>query len=484
LGVRGERGGLAKFVCEGLTPAQSHMVGHPPEGHGLLGLLIENPKPVRLSDLRAHPASVGFPKGHPPMGSFLGVPIMMRDTVFGSIYLSDKHDGGEFSAADEAVLQVLATAAAVAIENAHLFEQSREQQRWLLASSDITASLLGGHSLDENLERLTEHVHELASAAAVYLLVAAGHSALTVAAATGKALVDEISWADSGFDSVRRSRERLLLADAPALPLLGQPAAKVAALPINSGAGLAGLLVVTSNSAAPWTRAELDRLESMADLAAVAIEFADRQLKQRLFSVLADRDRIGRDLHDNVIQRLFATGMSLQAALAAEGVPERVREVVQATVEQLDRTVREIRTTIFDLQTSSAESAASLRRRLLDVVADVSAMAPVTPSVRFSGAIDTLVPGHFHEHAEAVLREALSNALRHAKASRVDVAVSADSRSFTLVVADDGAGLGHPTRCSGIGNMARRAELCGGEFSIGPGADGGTTMCWSAPLPE
>ncbi|GAA3197653.1 hypothetical protein GCM10020255_100580 [Rhodococcus baikonurensis] len=275
--------------------------------------------------------------------------------------------------------------------------------------------------------------------------------------------------------------------------------------------GVVGAVIVASNSTnTHWDHDELTRIESMAELGSVAIEFDEKQKAQRLLSVLADRDRIARDLHDNVIQRLFASGMSLQSTLPDETLPESARAIVKRSLEQLDKTVREIRTTIFDLQTPTAAGTSSLRRRLLDVIGDATAQSSVTPSVQFSGAIDTLVNPGIHQHAEAVLREGLSNVLRHAHAHHITIAVTADVE-FAITIEDDGVGL-PPTSTrvdftisSAVPNTAavrarssttiRAVHVCSGEYRsaaptridrspVGKPIDCRCGFRWPAPQPE
>ncbi|TXG92961.1 GAF domain-containing protein [Rhodococcus rhodnii] len=486
LGVRSPDGGLSEFVYEGIDPEQRSIMGHLPEGRGILGLLIRHPhpKPLRLENLGDHPASIGFPPNHPPMHSFLGMPIMMREHVFGSIYLTEKHGGRTFTEVDESMLAVLANAAGLAIENARLFEESRDRERWLTSTSAVTGRLLTGGPLRETLDALVRQVRMLAAADDVFILVPHGDETELVASAHDDAPPDEAClppWTAPPFVEVTRTRASLTLPDPSVLAGLAPRAARAAVLPLTTTAGVAGALVVTSRDSGAWDAATLDRLESAADLAAVALEFAEQQRAQRLLSVLADRDRIARDLHDNVIQRLFATGMSLQSTTSVDDVPERVAEVVAGAIEQLDRTVREIRTTIFDLQTSSEVSATSLRRRLLDVIGDLTGLSPFAPNVRFSGAIDTLVHPRVHGHAEAVLRESLSNALRHAQATSIDITATADTESFTVTVSDDGIGMGDTTRRSGLDNVERRAEQCGGHVVI-ESTPTGTVITWTVPL--
>ncbi|MFD4291637.1 GAF domain-containing sensor histidine kinase [Rhodococcus sp. NPDC058532] len=456
LGVRAPGGGLSEFVYEGIDAATRASMGHLPEGRGLLGLLIEDPRPVRIRDLATHASSIGFPPNHPPMRSFLGMPIIVRGLAFGSIYLTEKRAGPEFTDEDQTILTVLAEAAALAIDNARLFEQSRTRERWLTAMSSITSRLLIGGSVPETLDLLVRQVRELGSADAVTLVDT----------------VDSDGAVLASTDPRRTVGQRVDFAE------LNAGAVRSATVPVSGPQHVQGALVVSAGAGGPdWDPDEMQRLASMADLAAVALEFAHQQRQQRLLDVLADRDRIARDLHDNVIQRLFATGMSLQSiAATASG---RTAEVLARSVEQLDTTVREIRTTIFDLQSAEATPTAGLRRRLLDVVGELT--SEVTPSVQFSGAIDTLVPQTIALHAEAVLREGLSNARRHAAARSITVTVTA-ADEFVVAIADDGVGMSGAEPRSGLSNLAKRAAACGGACEVRSALGGGTTLTWRAPL--
>ncbi|NLG54091.1 MAG: GAF domain-containing protein, partial [Rhodococcus sp.] len=324
LGVRAPSGGLSEFVYEGISPEERALMDHLPQGRGVLGLLIEHPQMLRLENLADHPASVGFPANHPPMRSFLGAPIMMRGKVFGSIYLTEKCGGESFTGEDEVILAALATAAGVAIENAELFEESRDRERWLASSAAITSRLLTGGSLDETLTTLSEQVSSLASVHEVYIAVS-DHDDIVVHATSGEPDTQpRFSWSQMPFAELKRTRRAHLNLDAAELPTLSGPHRRVGVLPLATTTNVTGVMIVTSCRDEDWLPEEVARLGSAADLAALAVEFADQQAKQRLLSVLADRDRIARDLHDNVIQRLFATGMSLQSTMAVDGVPGRV----------------------------------------------------------------------------------------------------------------------------------------------------------------
>ena len=485
LGVRSADGLLSEFVHVGISPEQRKVMGHLPEGRGILGLLINDPRPVRLTDLSTHPASIGFPPNHPPMKSFLGTPIMVRGKVFGSIYLTEKIGAPEFTEEDEIILKVLATSAGMAVENARLFEGSLARERWLTAMASINARLLVGGSVDETLSMLTGQVRELARCAGVYVVLVDGnHGTLQAAApAIGCGKGTRFDLTGSPVLQALRGRQVVHVDTLEGLPPAGHgDEGHAVVLPLSATSTVTGVLLATREGGTePWDDEDVARFESMANLAAVALEFAEQQRKKRLLDVLADRDRIAQDLHDNVIQRLFATGMSLQSA-TAEGVgTDRIAEVVRHAIEQLDRTVREIRTTIFDLHTTGAAASSSLRRRLLDVVGDLSIHSAVSPNVQFVGPIDTMVPMRIHPHAEAVLREGLSNALRHSQSDNISVAVSVQD-DFRIEILDDGTGLPDTPRRSGLANLERRAQQCGGSCEIGPAEPRGTRVLWAVPI--
>ncbi len=323
LGVLGEDEPLAEFVAVGVDDSTVRAIGHTPEGKGILGLLILDPRPLRLADLTRHPDAAGFPAGHPAMRSFLGVPIRVRDEVFGNLYLTEKAGGGEFTDEDEHLVVSLAAAAGVAIENVTLHEK----------------------------------------------------------------------------------------------------------------------------------------------LQAVVL--------------LEDRERIARDLHDKVIQRLFATGMALQATERLVVKPD-VGLRIQQAVDELDETIREIRATIFALQTPVRNS---LRREVLARTTEAGEILGFEPTVRFEGPVDSVVPEAVGGELLTVLQEALSNAVRHARARRIDVtlAVGAD---VLLRVADDGVGFEPPqvVRGHGLRNMRLRAEALGGGFDVEARREGGTVAEWHVPL--
>ena len=489
LGVLGPQDGLSEFVYVGISSEERALMGHLPEGRGLLGLLIHHPQVIRLPDLAAHPESVGFPANHPPMHTFLGAPIRIRDRVFGNLYLTEKRGGGEFTADDEVVLQALAAAAGISIENARLFEEARLRQGWLAASSEIRAELLAGASTEHALDLVAAHARDLTDAECVLLLTEdparPGTFIVRVGAGEAARPLVEASTTMTGpeLGAVATSREPLLVGDLAAAGELGEHASgfgPALIVPMRSVHGISGVLIsVRGKDSTPFTDEQAPVLASFADQAALALEAADRQQAQRLLDVLADRDRIAGDLHDRVIQRLYASGMSLQG-LVRRVTDEQIRTRMNGVVEQLDQTVRDIRGSIFDLRAGELRSE-SLRRRLLDIVSETTGDDGPAASVRMSGAIDTLVAPELGAHAEAVLREALSNVVRHARARAVAVSVDV-GEDLLIEVVDDGDGMPRDTKRSGLANLARRARDCGGGLEITAAENGGTRLTWHVPV--
>jgi two-component system, NarL family, sensor histidine kinase DevS len=491
LGVIGDdRERLVEFIPVGLDTEQIAAIHHWPEGRGLLGELITDPRPLRLDEISHHPHSYGFPAGHPPMKSFLGVPIRIRGEVYGNLYLTEKADGGEFDEDDESVLVALAAAAGVAIENARLYSDARRQQRWLRASGEVTRQLLSGAAPSQVLELVTEQALEMSGADLVALAVptddrqqlvythAAGDhkaSALGLVVTASDSLSGQVmktgepaSVDDFANDSrvSPAAREHLPLGPAILLPL-GAPGNMRGVFTVGRGPG-----------SLPLPPLAVDMIVAFAAQAAMALELAEHRQDAERLAVLQDRDRIGRDLHDLVIQRLYATGMSLQGALpliARHDVADRVSGAVDA----LDETIREIRSAIFSLQ-ASAETKQSLRGRILEVVDEMAPPLGFAPSLRLVGLLDEGVGADAGEHLLSAVREALSNAARHSGANRVDVTVECGD-ALVLRVRDNGKGLRGSARRSGLANLSRRAAELGGTLTVGQAEGGGTELEWQVP---
>ncbi|WP_459960262.1 sensor histidine kinase [Nocardia sp. IFM 10818] len=496
LGVRETRelgNNLAEFVYEGIDDRTRELIGELPHGEGVLGLLIAQPKPLRLSDLSVHAASVGFPANHPPMKTFLGVPVKVRDEVFGNLYLTEKTDGREFTEDDELVVRALAAAAGIAIENARLYRDARIRQRWLESTRDAATELLGCGEPSEILSLVAQRALTLTRAACAFIALPEDPDVpdddvreLIVAAGSGhnaeSFLSQRIPLDGSHIGRVFRTGcvatvERLAYRPLRhALSCFGP----VLLLPLRARNSVIGVLaVLRPPDAADFDDSALAMMAVFADQAAMAWQLADNQRRMRELDVLTDRERIARDLHDQVIQRLFATGMDLQGTLQrARSAP--IRDRLTRTIDDLQAIVNDIRQTIFNLH-DTRPGAPTFHTRLHDVVADMTTETALHTTIHLSGPISVL-PDALAETVEVVLREALSNVVRHASARTVTVGLTV-ADEVTLEVADDGVGLDTSVRRrSGLANLAVRARECGGHFDASGNVRGGTTLRWSAPL--
>ncbi|MEU7990010.1 GAF domain-containing protein [Streptosporangium canum] len=492
LGAVGEHNTLVQFIPVGLSEEEIARIEHWPHGLGLLGLLIKEPRPLRLAHISDHSESYGFPPGHPPMGSFLGVPIRVREEVFGNLYLTEKRGGGEFDAEDEAIVTVLAAAAGVAIENARLYADSRRRERWLQASAEVTTSLLSGAEPGQVLTLIARRAREMAGADVVAVLLPDDSGRiLQVAIADGLACEEvtcaQAPVADSLAGRAFTSGEPLMVAD-PAEA--GVPIAiadyvslgPVAAVPIGAPGSVRGVLSLGKHSGRlPFSQAELHTLHAFAGQAAIALELAESRMDAERLGLLEDRDRIAKDLHDVVIQRLFAVAMTLMSTVRLVDKPEASARL-QTSIDELDATIRQIRATIFALQTSSEDGVEGLRAQITGLVEGARGQLGFMPALTMEGRLDAMVPDQVAEQMLAVLREALSDVVCHARASKVEVAVEVRADRLVLTVIDDGLGVPEGGRHSGLRNLQDQAERLGGSFAVESRPGGGTCLMWSVPL--
>ncbi|MFD3941599.1 GAF domain-containing protein [Streptomyces sp. NPDC058579] len=500
IGVVDEEGkGLSDFVTFGVDEEVARRIGRRPDGHaGLLGALIRDPQTIRLADLSTDPRSAGFPPGHPPMRTFLGVPIRVQGEIFGNLYLAEKTDGGEFNDYDVHMVRVLATEAGIAIGNARLYEAARQRERWIDGSVAVTTALLSGGDADDALTVVAEQARRLADAAAGIVLLPAEDGGLEIVAVSSDAPTKSLGVVippESAVVDRLLEGEAVFVEDASTDPrMISRVAAEYGPsmlLPLQSGGRVLGALATPrARGARPFTEAERTLGTQFASQAALALMMAEAQRDRERLAVYEDRDRIARDLHDLVIQRLFATGMMLESAQRKSIVPA-VREGVGKAVDELDVTIQEIRTAIFALQQGPAEAPSGLRTRVLREINMAAVPLGFKPAHRFLGVIDSTVGELTGKNLIAALREALSNAFRHAQATRIEVVVDSGvelpdgTAGVRLSVADDGVGIPEGGRRSGLRNLARRAESLGGSSWCGPGLGedgGGTTVVWQAPL--
>jgi signal transduction histidine kinase len=484
---------LSQFLTVGIDEATAAQIGPLPRGGGILGLLIDDPRPLRLHDLGDHPAAFGFPANHPPMRSFLGVPIRVRNEVFGNLYLTEKVGGGDFDDEDQSVVLALAAAAGVAIENARLYDDVRHRERWLQASAEVTTALLSGTEPDEVLQLVAARARDLAKADFAAIVLPLGDSLVIEVAngdaaerVTGKRIDPQASLIGDAFrggatvaiDDIHQSPH--WPTNSEALDDFGP----VIIVPLVAGGARHGVLWVGNLVGGRRFRdSQQAMLEAFADQAALGLELARQRRETEQLSLFRDRDRIARDLHDTVIQRLFATGMQLESSMRYMTGPEAA-ERVQGAVGDLDKTIKEIRSTIYSLQRSDRSPSSSLRARIVELIEELTPALGFTPSLRLEGLVDTRVSTDVGENLLPVLREALSNTARHATADRADVSVVVDEESVTLTVTDDGVGLAADGRRSGLANLEARARTLGGTFTAHHAPEGGTELSWQVPLSD
>lgn len=468
IGTSGEE--LVEFVTHGVSEEERAAIGPLPRGHGLLGLIIRSPQPQRVSNIGQHPDSYGFPANHPPMTSFLGAPVRIRDQVFGNLYLTDKRSAPTFSEDDEAILSALAAAAGVAIENARLYERARTQQAWGALLSDSTQGLLAEQEPDAVLADVAARVRQLTKGATCS--IALRHAGdLVLNAFSGDP--DGHAHATPG-EVVREPEVLAAMAAPPALVGTGGCGSR-ALVPLSLGDTPLGMLDVTWTSGDPTDH--LQHLEVFGGGLAVSLGAAAARNDRARTELLEDRDRIARDMHDNVIQRLFATGMSLQSAGPMS--PPPVREKLETAVDELDATIKDIRHAIFALH--RVPGGRPLSAEVTTVCADAAVTLGFTPELRLIGPIAD-VPETVGSELLAVVREALSNAARHARATMVAVDIEVGD-DLCVTVVDDGRGIPEDARRSGLANLARRAQGRGGHLTVSSAhGQSGTRLEWRVPM--
>ncbi|HEV7899603.1 MAG TPA: GAF domain-containing protein [Planosporangium sp.] len=487
LGVIGPDRTLVEFITHGMSTEIHRRIGGLPRGHGLLGLLIEDPRAIRLPDIAAHPRAYGFPEHHPMMRSFLGVPVRIREQVFGNLYLSEKRGGGQFTDDDEELMTALSVAAGAAIENARLYAQMRRRQRWLEAAAEITAVLLGEVNRTAALQLVASRAREVAEAdIALVTIYDETSDALTVEVAAGNApsglIGAVVRGSRSEFRSVLADRHIAVVEDLGKATDWPVPLETGTALlvPLAAGGETLGALAVAygRGSVAFAEDPDVALVETFAGQAALALERSRAQDEREMLAVLGDRERIARDLHDVVIQRLFAAGMQLQGAARYAVRPEASARI-DAVVDDLDTTIRDIRGTIFELRGSDQ---GDLRGQIRTLTDEVRGPLGFRPHLTLDGPLDSAVPETVRPVLLAVLREALSNVARHARAAAVEVSVRVDDGRLVTRVIDDGVGIGEATPTGGLDNMRRRSEELGGTFTIGPARPRGTILSWTVPV--
>ncbi|WP_170285587.1 GAF domain-containing protein [Microbacterium rhizomatis] len=485
LGVISPEGGLERFIHVGVDRALAERIGHLPEGRGLLGAVITDRQPIRLDHLAGDPRFAGFPAHHPPMESFLGVPVRVRDAIYGNLYLADS-ENGTFSDGDQTLVVALAATAGIAIENARLYDQAKRRELWSATIADVMAAMLDVQGANV-LDVIAERVAALIDADLVAVTVPHGEGELKITTVHGR-----------GAEALRGMMYPLgdtlagrALAERKAVSIRAQPAGAVldsqpslgptVAIPLIAGDEAFGVLSISRRADGPgFTATDLDMAFAFAAQASVAMEVVRAREQRRRADTAADRARIARDLHDHVIQKLFGAGLALQAATGTADAA--TASTIDEQIDTIDAAIRDIRTIIFALSDSERTGSKRVRDRLLDVVAEVTGSWSTPPRISFAGPLDSLVSAPLADDLVGVLRELLTNVWKHAHASSTEIVVVAEDDEVSLVVSDNGLGITDPQRRSGLSNLSARASARGGEFTIVSAPASGTRVSWSAPI--
>ena len=492
LGVIGSDRALSHFITVGIDDELASKIGPLPTGHGVLGLLIRDPKPLRLHDLSQHPDAYGFPANHPPMKSFLGVPIRVREVVFGNLYLTQKKGGGDFTDQDENLAEALAAAAGVAIENARLYEEARRRTAWLQACMDVTGRMMGDEETPDGQEGGLDMIaaralRESSSAVALILVREDPSNLFRVAGAAGNAAPDWVgrllSFDSAEINSVVATGRPVLIEDAASAlgGSEGLAEGRLLVIDLSARGTHHGLLVLQRERVAgTFSATDMEMGPVFGSHIALALELARAHRMREQLAVFADRDRIARDLHDLVIQRLFAAGLSIQS-LRRYMTGDSAARTIQNVTAELDETIRELRNTIYSLSDSVREREL-LSSRVLQAVRTGTQSLPFVPLLTLTGPLDAIRDEETVLNILAVISEGLSNCVRHSGADSIRVSVSVDNGFVRIMIQDNGTGFTVPPPGNGLTNMQHRATSLGGTFEVSSSPDTGTALTWTAPV--
>jgi len=475
LGVIDEEGVVADYVIHGLDQETMDKIASLPTCEGVLGVLIEDPRPLRLTNVADHARSIGFPPNHPPMTSFLGVPLYVDGTVYGNLYLTEKDGGVQFTERDEVRLQTLAEVAGHVIANARTHAESERRHRWREAGIAMSDTLQDSVHVDDALHEVAARLREVADATLVAVIEDQGEGPIPVAVDSSE------DFGNTNVDKVLELSEAMIAesiegGEVLALPRVGQTLAYVVPMQSKLAPGHCILVVVDDPGVDGVPDVEL--LAAFADQASLSLDRTQALAERQEHLLVADRDRIARDLHDTVIQRLFATALQLQGMRRA-AVVEEVKQRLDEAVADLNTTIRDIRSTIFELR---HHDGGSLKAEIRGLAKEYVPTLGFTPFVRIRGPVDVVLPPATAEHLLATLREALSNVARHAEADACIVEVEATGDRLVLRVSDNGRGLAENINESGLRNVRRRALDLGGTFLIAAEEPHGTLLEWHVPL--
>lgn len=496
----------SNFVFSGIDSQQAALIAHLPEGIGLLGELVDGRKTVRLSEIADHPQFSGFPTSHPEMKSFLGMPVMQNGVVYGSIYLADKKEGAPFTPTDEQLLQLFSSHAAVAIQNAQLIESSRDQSaqlqqrsRQLAALNTATMAISGELTLDKVLQQIVDVARDLADAEYAALGVPDSHGYLETFIASGmdREIVDGIPHLPKGLGLLgaiiteRKTIRVPRISDDPrsvGFPEGHPPMVPFLGVPVIAGRETLGNLYLTNKIGADeFTQMDQDLVEMLAAHAAVAIQNARLYEQVGRLAIVEERTRIGMDLHDGIIQSIFAVGLTLESTkLSLHQNPEDADFLLSHAIEGLNATIRDIRNFILDLRPHRFEG--NLEQGLGRLVREFQANTMVAVSLSAQQEAIFLAPASVTRALFLTTQEALANIARHAQAKQVIISLEAQENHIVLRVSDDGRGFDMAAKSYSVGhglsNMRARAEDLNGSFAIDSAPGKGTAVKLVFPIED
>ena len=495
LGTIGPVREISEFLTSGISPEEREAIGPPPVGRGLLGALVEDAHPLRLANISDDPRSVGFPPGHPPMRSFLGSPITSRGRVFGNIYLTEKIGARSFTEDDEGALVILATQAGIAIENARAYEGTRQRERSLESLREITNAILAGAGADEALELIADRARELVGAELASIAVPTDDGRALVLQAVSGAHADQLrgqTFPQDGSVSgeVIATGEPSVIGDLGDDDRAVQPVVRIGEMgpavfvPLSVGGKPFGTLgVVNLHKGQPFSENDLRVVETFAEQAAVAVEYARAHEELQQMAVMLDRERIAKELHDGAIQSLFAVGMGLEAAAAVTDDDDVVTRIDQAS-QEVDRVIRDLRNYIFGLRPGILADR-QLDQALREMALDFESKTGIVTAVDIDESTASELSSRAGDLVQ-LTREALSNIGRHSKAETCSVKLRRDDEVAVLEIDDDGSGFESLVTESGPGNGLRnireRAESLGGIARIDSKPSEGTTITVTLPV--
>jgi signal transduction histidine kinase len=499
-----ERRGLARFLTRGIDEATHRAIGDLPQGRGVLGVLIDHPHPLRLGDVGDHPRSYGFPPGHPPMRSFLGVPILVRGEAWGNLYLTEKAGGEEFSESDEEAAVVLSDWAAIAIDNARLYRSAisrRDELERAVRGLEATAAIARAVGAETDLSRVLELVvkrgRALVDAHDVLILLREGDE-LVVAAGAGHVSLDEprrIPVAGSTAGEVLAERRSRRLADAadelrvPATDLGLEHASAALMVPLMYRGEALGVLSAFDRlgSDTRFTHDDQTLLEAFAAQAATAVATAQTvatdRLRRSLEASESERRRWARELHDETLQALAGLKVLLSGAIRLEDA-EDIRGRMREAVEQLTHDIESLRGLIAELRPAALDQL-GLEPALTSLVQRTAITSGLEVQTTVDLPDDLRPPPETETTVYRIVQESLTNVAKHARAEGVEVEVRYEDNEIRIAVADDGVGIDAGAKTNGgfgLTGMRERVELAGGVLEVGPGAAGGTLVSARVPL--